>query len=367
MEMIKKQWLDIQQKVGEVAISIGTKLMPAVEKLLGAIDKLLGDPLFMAMAEFMMAQSAQDRIAAFAKLTVAGALKATALKNPPAPFVGPTKPMMGAGAGLGGGDEDADTKTKKAVEKIKEATEKQIFYAKLGTEKEDALREAARQNRILNDQTMYDKLSEMGKNFDEISKQLIDEEIEYEKVRQQERIDSAQQMFATVTDLAKTFGGALGSMFEGGADSVKNALKQIGNAVITLVEGLLAAAAAAAAAKGVLSWGFSSLEDIPLLAAALAGLEAARGFINSLASGTVNVPQDQLAQIHKGEMVIPQSFSESIRRGDITLSGGSQGGPSKKYKFTSPQTMNVKATVSISSFQKASTLARFNEGAGVLS
>lgn len=39
------------------------------------------------------------------------------------------------------------------------------------------------------------------------------------------------------------------------------------------------------------------------------------------AVGAVNIPQDQIAQIHRGEMIIPSTFSEGLRNGDLTLSG----------------------------------------------
>jgi hypothetical protein len=43
----------------------------------------------------------------------------------------------------------------------------------------------------------------------------------------------------------------------------------------------------------------------------------------SYAVGTWAVPQDQTAQIHKGEMIIPKTFSDSVRKGEATIGGGS--------------------------------------------
>lgn len=62
------------------------------------------------------------------------------------------------------------------------------------------------------------------------------------------------------------------------------------------------AAAAAAIAYG--------LENV----ASIAGVQ--------LAVGTGYVPKDMQATIHEGEMVVPRTFSEAIRSGDISLSGG---------------------------------------------
>jgi tape measure domain-containing protein len=43
---------------------------------------------------------------------------------------------------------------------------------------------------------------------------------------------------------------------------------------------------------------------------------------NSFAVGTPNIPQDQMANVHKGEMIVPATFSEAIRSGELSLSGG---------------------------------------------
>jgi tape measure domain-containing protein len=44
----------------------------------------------------------------------------------------------------------------------------------------------------------------------------------------------------------------------------------------------------------------------------------------SYAVGTPEVPQDMVAQIHKGEMIVPAPMADSVRRGDLSLSGGSE-------------------------------------------
>lgn len=47
------------------------------------------------------------------------------------------------------------------------------------------------------------------------------------------------------------------------------------------------------------------------------------------AVGTPTVPRDMFTQVHKGETIIPETFADSIRRGDLSLSGpggGGQGG-----------------------------------------
>jgi len=82
-------------------------------------------------------------------------------------------------------------------------------------------------------------------------------------------------------------------------------------------EGATAAYASAAAVPGI---GFI-LAPIAAAAALAAGL-ANVSKIASLAVGTTRVPTDQIAQLHRGETVLPSSFAEGVRSGDMALVGG---------------------------------------------
>ena len=39
--------------------------------------------------------------------------------------------------------------------------------------------------------------------------------------------------------------------------------------------------------------------------------------------GAVDIDEDQIARVHQGEMVVPKSFAQGIRDGDLSLGGGS--------------------------------------------
>lgn len=67
-----------------------------------------------------------------------------------------------------------------------------------------------------------------------------------------------------------------------------------------------------------------ALPNIPL-AIAVGAIGAAKSALiasQKFAVGTPEVPRDMVAQIHKGETIIPATFAEGIRRGDLTLGGG---------------------------------------------
>lgn len=127
--------------------------------------------------------------------------------------------------------------------------------------------------------------------------------------------------------------GALGQMFSGDLEGT-SLLKQIAEAAIGIAQTLILAADAALVAKGISTWGVSLIQDAPLIAAAYGALEILKGYVSTLefASGTPQVPRDQIAKIHKDEMIIPATFAEAIRSGQITLGGGQTGNVQGKVK-----------------------------------
>lgn len=80
---------------------------------------------------------------------------------------------------------------------------------------------------------------------------------------------------------------------------------------------------------------FAALAGIPIVGPGL-GAAAAAAIVaygaerlanvksNSFAVGTPNIPQDQMAMVHQGEMIVPATFSDAIRSGDLALSATGQ-------------------------------------------
>jgi len=83
------------------------------------------------------------------------------------------------------------------------------------------------------------------------------------------------------------------------------------------------AAMASAAQDGPYGWMIA-------IGAGLAVYGAAKGLLNSAAGGWDNVPSDQLAMIHKNEMVLPASLAQSVRQ---AAAGGSMGGGNMTNHF----------------------------------
>lgn len=55
--------------------------------------------------------------------------------------------------------------------------------------------------------------------------------------------------------------------------------------------------------------------------------------IHRLATGTGNVPQDMMALIHKGEAVVPSTFADALRKGEMTLGGAGTSGGTTVYNI----------------------------------
>lgn len=84
-----------------------------------------------------------------------------------------------------------------------------------------------------------------------------------------------------------------------------------------------AVAGAGAAASAATVPGIGWLIAIPAALAVVAGVMALRSNIASAAGGWGTVPSDQVAQLHKNEMVLPASIAEPLRR---ATAGGEIGG-----------------------------------------
>lgn len=85
-------------------------------------------------------------------------------------------------------------------------------------------------------------------------------------------------------------------------------------------------------ASGAMS-AYKALAPIPFVGPALGAAAAAAviaygaeriGNVKSAsyAVGTPDIPQDHMAMVHAGEMIIPATFADAIRSGDLSLSGG---------------------------------------------
>lgn len=91
-----------------------------------------------------------------------------------------------------------------------------------------------------------------------------------------------QILYGIVQTMAQTFT----DVFSGAEAAGRTFIKSILLLTVDLIQGMILAAAAAALAKGVLTFGFSTFTDLPLIAAATVGLQALRAFVASFHEGS---------------------------------------------------------------------------------
>jgi hypothetical protein len=183
-------------------------------------------------------------------------------------------------------------------------------------------------------------------------------------LKTQDELDATTKNISTALN---TMGSAFASAFEGGEDAMKNALRPILNAIIDFIEAEYLAAAGATFIKAILTGGLSLTSDIAWNAAALVGLEAARAAVNSFAVGAVNIPNDQIARVHSGEMIIPKPFAQSVRSGEISVTGnGSGSGPSREIRRGKRQRIQVSTALTDSPFRSAQRRSYYDMNQGVL-
>jgi hypothetical protein len=90
------------------------------------------------------------------------------------------------------------------------------------------------------------------------------------------------------------------------------------------------------------------------IVAAAGAIQIATIASQQFAVGSPEIPKDMMAQVHKGETIIPETFADSIRKGDLTLSGQGQHGGGIIMDFTNTVFNGVTQEFVTDIFTKAS-------------
>lgn len=158
--------------------------------------------------------------------------------------------------------------------------------------------------------------------------------------------DKLQEIGEDVVGVMQNLGVGIGEALLGAPEGLKDALKNVLLTVLDFVEKLAAVAFVDVILEGILG----NIGKIALYAGAIIALEAAKAAVNSFDVGTTSVPYDQLAKVHRGEMIVPDDFATAIRKGDISITGPTSNNTSSK--------MNV--DLSISHFDKVQRYSEYN-------
>ena len=163
-------------------------------------------------------------------------------------------------------------------------------------------------------QTQNDKLIQLKIKKDELEQKQTqkqgDFQLKFEKFMSSEQMKNAQKAASELVALQNSKNkqlaaiGKAAAIFQITTDTARGAMSAYSSlAPIPIVGPALGAAAAAA----VIAYGAERISQVTSA---------------SYAVGTPNIPNDHMAMVHAGEMIIPATFAEAIRSGDLSLSGG---------------------------------------------
>ncbi len=179
--------------------------------------------------------------------------------------------------------------------------------------------------------------ADIRSKYDKLETQADKTKVKNKKFTNQELLAIAEEGFQNASTLGKTFSRI------NAAIQIKDALVQQGGAIMK-------------------AWNSSpfptNLPAVALTTASTAALLASMAS-QSFAVGTPKIPYDMQATVHKGESVIPKTFAEGIRSGDMTLSGGdSSGGGGLTLNFDGANFMGVTEDIVEQIFVKASEMTK---------
>ena len=151
--------------------------------------------------------------------------------------------------------------------------------------------------------------------------------------------DTAKGIWAGVKTTASSIWGSVKTSASGIWAGVQTSAKGIWSGVQTSAKGIWAGVKTTAEAP----WKSVGNGIIKMFNGLIGGLNKIPGVkiatLASLAVGTTDVPFDMFAQIHQGEAVIPKTFMDGVRSGELSI-GRNNGGGSNYYV-----TVNVEGSV----------------------
>lgn len=187
------------------------------------------------------------------------------------------------------------------------------------------------------EQELSDELNKIETARSENAIAILKKQLKVKELFQAKEVESIQNTLNQVSTLGKTAARVVQSI-------------EIGLATIRIAGGI---------ARAFSDYPFPASLGVAAIIAAQGAVQIATIARQSFAEGTTYVPNDQVANIHKGEMIVPQRFAEGIRRGDLALSGGeNRTGPSSSviFDFSNSEFNGINETTVKDMFRKASEM-----------
>lgn len=123
----------------------------------------------------------------------------------------------------------------------------------------------------------------------------------------------------------------------------------IGEAIMSTASGV---------ARAFKDYPFPASLGVAALVGAAGAVQIATIAQQSFAVGTPEIPRDMTATVHRKEMIVPATFAEGIRSGDLSLSGGGSSGSGIVFDFSGTVFNGVTQGFVQEIFEKASEYIR---------
>ena len=152
----------------------------------------------------------------------------------------------------------------------------------------------------------YDGIEYEAKSVQQSKLSALDQKgLEIAKKANQDKIGSLTSTLQQAASLNKSFANAYKAV-------------AIGEAIMSTAAGV---------ARAFKDYPFPASLAVAALVGAAGAVQIASIASQSFATGSAEIPRDMQANIHAGEMIVPETFSDAIRSGKLTLSGGEDGQP----------------------------------------
>lgn len=217
------------------------------------------------------------------------------------------------------------------LSKIRNQQELDSLIEKYNLEREAQLNHLALKQQILNEANLLNL--EKEEQFEQQKKEINDKYNALEETARNAQITKLSKLEQKGAEIAKRVNddkvASLASTLQQAAQLNSKFAKAY--KAVAIGEAIMSTAAGVANALR------SAPYPINLVNAAIVGASGAVQIATiaqqSFAVGTPSIPNDMIANVHKGEMIIPETFSDAIRSGDLSLSGGGTSGGNGGISF----------------------------------
>lgn len=193
------------------------------------------------------------------------------------------------------------------LSKMPEGLDKEIAKIK---EKSQAEIKAFAESKEMDELNMSVK-DELIAKYTELKK--TEDDYAINALKNKKKLEQFNQVFDGLKTAFASFFDTITESGKSAGDGIKALFKSILNSILNFVQGLLLGAIAKSFLSGILSFGATLIQDLPMIALATAGIEGLRAFVGSFAGGGLisgsgsGTSDSNIARVSNGEFIVNAS------------------------------------------------------------